>query len=329
MNDLPTGTLLNKRYIVNSCIGKDGLGTVYLCLDKFNDKDVAIKEISFEIVDSNLFHNEDVSASYQHTVMVTDEVKLEGIEQKEKSNLKKDIIISEFRMLKEFNDDPDFLSVYDVFEENESLYLVMEFLEGESLRNLISNGVIFEDEEIREIGLLILRPLKKLHNINVLHNDICPNNIMIGHDVQVKLIDFDGVDSYPKKSKNMWMFRNGYSAPEVCITHDYIGIWSELYSLGATLYEMATGNRIPAVEERIENDTVVSPREINQKISVGLSDTIMKAISLNPRRRFQTDNQFEKALIKEDKLNSKLERWVAMGIGLLTVLVILLQIYCG
>ena len=204
--------------------------------------------------------------------------------------------------------DPSIITVQDVFEENNTIYMVKELVEGITLRQYLRLHGKWGEEEIRGIGLLLLNPLRTLHNNGVVHLDICPDNIIIGKSV--KLLDYGTAIFFSESKKRATTVRLRYSPPEQYVRSGVIGPWTDFYALGAVLYELATKTSIPMASERLEYDRVLPPKEINSDISEDLNRIILKAVALSPEDRFQTPEEFQKNLIRDGTSTEKIKKFM-------------------
>lgn len=300
---LSRGTVLNGKYVVRNLIGMGSVGNVYVCSDLDNGIDVAVKEM--KTYNNGLDENKCCS---------------------DDNNVKSMKV--EIDVLTRLGEDPDFPDIYDVFEENETLYIAMEHIKGETLESLLRRGVIFTEEEIRTIGVSVLRPLKRMHSMGVLHCDICPMNIIIGE--RVRLLDFGSSELSLSVDGRFKSFRSGFSAPEQYDSIGVMGPWTDLYELGAVLYVLAFGQRLPDARIRLEKENVNLPDRHNRSVSNELIRVIMKSVSLNPKDRYQTCEQFEKAIIRtirpeKNKIGNIITGLVATVVLLFIALMMLLK----
>jgi len=185
----------------------------------------------------------------------------------------------------------------------------MEYVPGSDCKNLLLEGARFDSRRLVEVASQLCCGLQRLHEAGLVHRDIKPHNVMIVGDlagegpIQVKLIDL-GIARAPGDPS---LTRTGkvvgtvpYIAPEVAAGAPANEL-SDVYGVGATLYELATGRRLPAesVEEIMllqREEPLVSPHVLNPDLPRWLSGTIMRALVLNPSARFQSATEMEEAL---------------------------------
>lgn len=192
---------------------------------------------------------------------------------------------------------PNIVTVYDVGRDHGTIYIAMEYLEGEPFNDVIRNGRMSLEQNV-DIGLQVARTLNYAHSKGIVHRDIKPSNIIFSADGQVKLTDFgiariEDSDAAQQTQAGDILGTPTYMSPEQVIGKSVDGR-SDLYSLGVFLYELTVGrrpflgNNIAAIFRAITHDAPIAPSQIDPSIPKTLSDLIIKALSKNPDERFQT-----------------------------------------
>lgn len=262
-------TVLRKRYEIVRTLGKGGMGAVYLVRDQgLYGKHWALKEL-LERFDNPAERAEAV-AQFQ----------------------------SEVQMLVDLRH-PNLPQVVDVFEENGRHYMVMEFIEGQTLREMLeaaSEGCLPEDQ-LRNWVIQICDVLDYLHSQNppVIFRDLKPANIMVTPQGQVKLIDFGVARLFNpiKGTDTLKMGTVGYAPPEQYAGKGQTTTRSDVYALGATLHELLTGSNPE------EHPFVFAPvRRLNRQVSGRMARAIAKAVQLDPEDRFPSIEAMSKSLMK-------------------------------
>ena len=195
---------------------------------------------------------------------------------------------------------PNIVTGYDLGEEGGYHYFVMEFVEGRSLRALLAEWGIFPEEQVRNVAMQVALALDHAFQKSVIHRDIKPGNILIDEAGAVKVTDM----GLAKGPADLTLTRDGstvgtpqYISPEQAKNPQEVDIRSDLYSLGATLYHMATGQppfqgvSMAEVIAQVLHETPISPRVINPELSEGMSLVIRKLLSKSPRLRYQTPRE--------------------------------------
>jgi serine/threonine-protein kinase len=204
----------------------------------------------------------------------------------------KDKLIKEAKILSDVHH-PNIVNVLDVFEENNTAYIAMEYIAGHSLKYILErNGVMPEDKLLKymhQIG----RALQFVHEKNILHLDIKPSNILIDKNDNARLIDFGVSKRYDientETSATMLTLSKGFASIE---QYDNEGthLFSpcpDIYSLGATMYNLLTG-KIPTESILRATRTLPNPSTLNPGITSGTENVILKAMQINPADRYQT-----------------------------------------
>ncbi|MEG2368740.1 MAG: Stk1 family PASTA domain-containing Ser/Thr kinase [Raoultibacter sp.] len=198
---------------------------------------------------------------------------------------------------------PYIVNVYDWGQDQGIYYIVMEYVRGSDLKTAIKERGAINQRKVAEIGSQVCQALSVAHNLDIIHRDIKPQNLMIQPDGNVKVMDF-GI----ARAKNSVMTQTSsvlgtahYVSPEQAQGKELTAT-SDIYSLGIVLYEAVTG-RLPfdgpdavSVAMKQVNDLPVSPREINPDIDIALEGIIMKALEKDPNRRFATAGEMKHAL---------------------------------
>ena len=276
---LPEGTVLQNRYLLGRVLGQGGFGITYIGYDNTLDARVAIKEYYPGDIaqrtpgDKTVTPYTQASADYEHG---------------------KKRFIEEARTLARFSDFPGIVSVKDCFEEDNTAYMVMQFLEGIDLKEYLNRkGGKISPEEAVSILTPVMDALKEIHRAGIIHRDISPDNIFVTTEGQIKLIDFGAARQSLGGGKSLSIqLKPGYAPEEQYRTHGNQGPWTDVYALAATLYRMVTGQVPPEAMERLSYDTLEIPQ--------GLPENIMTALQIGlavrAPERYSSAEQFQNAL---------------------------------
>ena len=281
---LAPGTILNTKILIGNILGKGGYGITYIGYDMLLEYPVAVKEF---------FPDEMVDRSPDgKTVLVLDEVNNEEYEKETKAYLR------EARILAEFSKFPGIVAIKDLFYENNTGYLIMEYLKSGNLRKYIDDqGGWLSVEESLNLMEPVISILGKLHKSGLLHRDISPDNIMMDEDGSIKLIDFGGSRKMGVANQQVFLGKWGFAPLEQMLSKlSEQGPWTDIYGICATLYCMMTGDVPQSSYERNEKDELVDLANYTIQIDKKLAKAIMKGLSMRPRDRQQSIEELYKDL---------------------------------
>ncbi len=282
------GTLLKERYIIGQVVGFGGFGITYKAWDTKFDIVVAIKEYYPSGLVNRLPSNKDV-------------VLFAGGRYKE-YNAGLVRFLGEARNMAKFQKHPNIINIFEFFEENNTAYIVMEFLDGVTLNDFLKTNDL-DYESCIEIAQKVCLALSEIHDQKIIHRDVSPDNIFLCMNGNVKLIDFGAARFSADEEKKMTIIlKPGFAPPEQYESINKQGPWTDIYALGATLYLMLTKTKPEESTNRKIQDKLKSPVEINHDISEQVSNTIMKAMALDYHFRFANIKEFLEALIGNKKV---------------------------
>jgi len=276
-------TLLKNQYIIGLPLGQGGFGVTYLGLDQWLQKKVAIKEyLPVALATRNILNSNIVPLKPQ------EENFRQGIQ----------FFINEARNLAKF-DHPHIVRIINFFEENQTGYMVMDYLAGTHLAAMLSQGNNrLSIESALNMVLPILDALAQVHAQHIYHRDISLQNILILPTGEPILIDFGAarhiVGEYTRSLD--LVLKHGYSPLEQYSGKGKIGPWTDIYACGALLYLLITGQLPPAATDRFGGERLIAPTELGIAISPSINEAIMHALAIRIEDRFQTVQDFKAAL---------------------------------
>ena len=349
---LAVNTVLAGKYLVGPVLGEGGFGITYAGYDLNMETRIAIKEyFPVELVtrDTTLQNTggggaassssdsdggEPSAGSISASGGGSDRViSLSGEKSKTyQQGLKK--YVDEARNVSQFSGIPGIVSVKDFFYENDTAYIVMEYIEGISLKEYLrqKGGKVSEEE-----ALAILRPvleaLEKVHAAGIVHRDISPDNIMLtfaekekaeqasasdtastpastavyGNISAVKLIDFGAARMTSKNDQKSLtiILKHGYAPEEQYRSHGEQGPWTDVYALCAVLYRMLTGKVPEPAMDRLFSDGLKCPEELGVKVTPAVSEAIMRGLAVKKEDRIRSVRELMDALYAGKKLKKK------------------------
>ena len=279
---LPCGTVLVGKYIVGKVIGKGGFGVTYLAYDCQLGKKVAVKEY---------YPNGLATRSVGTTTLV-----VSSEEDAKSFQAGAEKFYSEAKLVARFNGNPNIVSVYEFFYENDTVYFAMEYLNGTSLKSYLDkNGTISESQAVF-IAENVCTALLAAHSANVMHRDISPDNIMLCDDGTIKLIDFGAARQVTaESSQNLSVIlKPGFAPLEQYQKKGKQGPWTDIYALGATLFYALTLDTIDDPMTRMDDDSEFESNAYN--ISEKLWSVLRKATMLKIEDRYQDIFTFRDAI---------------------------------
>ena len=273
---LPAGTIIGGRYEIRAVLGEGGFGITYLACDIKLDKKVALKEYfphGFSYRNSTAQNSGEVIVSGDAAVF--------------EHGMKR--FLSEAKTLGKFSGQPGIVEVSDYLEENHTAYLVMEYLDGTTLRDYLEkNGKMAAEDAFVRLKPVI-NTLELIHGSGVIHRDISPDNIMILHNGGLKLMDFGSAKEYIDSERSMSvLLKSGYAPEEQYRRGGDQGPWTDVYALCATVYRCITGKTPVDALNRLIEDTLKKPSQLGISILPALEDVLMYGLAVRKRDRCQS-----------------------------------------
>lgn len=291
--ELSIGTILQERYIIGGVLGLGGFGITYKAWDKKLNIAVAIKEF--------------YPSGCVNRTLDSPEVMIIGGRREKEFRYGLDRFLEEAKNTCKFNMHPNIVNVFEYFEENNTAYIVMEFLEGMTLAGYMhKHHDQLDIDECIHIVDCVCEALKEIHKTGIIHRDISPDNIYMCDNGDVKVIDF-GAARFSKadvEKKYSIILKPGFAPPEQYEQISKQGPWTDIYALGATMYYMVTGVKPEESTSRRTKDELKDPIEVKNNIPEHLSLGIMKAMALDSYMRFDSVIDFQKVIHKEKKIVS-------------------------
>ena len=278
---LRKGTRLIGRYTIEGVLGQGGFGITYLGIDELHEKKVAIKEFFPQgIVTRNI--------EYRDTVTVT------FVGEKDNYEKGKERFLKEARTMAKFSKDKGIVKALDFFEINNTAYIVMEYLEGVTLKQYLAENKRIDAEDLVELLVPLIEALDEIHSQGLIHRDISPDNIMVLPDGRIKLMDFGVARDYTEfgeKSLSI-VLKPGYAPPEQYQTHGIQGPWTDIYALCATMYKCITGENPPDAIERVMDDHLKKISAFGIPVLPQIEEAIIKGMSVAANDRYQNVGDF-------------------------------------
>jgi len=280
-------SILHKRYIVGRVLGFGGFGVTYIGYDAQLDRVVAIKEFLPTTFSTRMPGNTAITV-------------YEG-EASRQFSYGLDRFIDEAQRLAQFNGIAGITDIYDTFWENNTAYIIMQYLKGKDAKVVLTSEGPMPYERARDIILCICDALMPVHAKGIIHRDISPDNIFLTDDGQVKLLDF-GAARYQSgvNSKSLSVIlKAGYAPEEQYRSRGEQGSWTDVYALSATFYKLLTGVTPPDSMERAINDELKEPSKLGAELPQSAENAILNAMNIRGANRTQTVDAFKQQLLAD------------------------------
>lgn len=283
---MEAGTYLADRYIVGRVVGYGGFGVTYIGWDAKLEQRVAIKEY--------------LPSEFSTRAPGHSKLTIYSGDKAEQFAKGLDKFTDEAKRLAKFQNTTGIVKVFDSFEENETAYIIMEYLEGETLAEKLKRDGVMPAEDAVALLMPIMQSLEEVHKEGILHRDIAPDNIFITKDGDAKLIDF-GAARYATTGYSMSLtvlIKPGYSPEEQYRTRGDQGPHTDVYSMAATLYKTITGKTPPdSLKRRVEfeksNKDILFPiHKFAKDIPESTENAVMNALNVRIEDRTPTMEAF-------------------------------------
>ena len=290
VHHLKPGTVLRDKYLIGKAIGEGGFGITYVGRDLTLDMKIAVKEYY-----PNGFSNR----NNDHSNQVTMSKGNHGNEfEKEMQRF-----LSEARILARFCNDPGVVGVRDFFRDNGTAYIVMEYLDGITLKNYLNKYGPIPSATFAEMIDPILQALHEIHNQGLIHRDISPDNIMMLKNGRLKLLDFGAAREVAGDKSLSVMLKPGYAPEEQYRSKGQQGPWTDVYAMCATIYKCITGITPDESIQRVFEDELKKPSELGVEITAKFEQALLKGLSVKSTDRIQSIDILRRAINKDTSEN--------------------------
>lgn len=289
---LMCGTILNKKYLVGEALGEGGFGITYIGRDLTLNMLIAIKEYypTGYANRSNTVSNDVTLTQGGHSIDYEKDM---------------DRFLGEARALARFCNEPGIVGVRDYFRDNGTAYIVMEYLDGVTLKNYIAKHGPIQPTSLFKMMEPIMRALEDIHKQGLIHRDISPDNIILLKNGQLKLLDFGAAREVAGDKSISVVLKPGYAPEEQYRSKGRQGPWTDVYAMCATIYKCITGKTPDESIQRVFDDELCPPSKLGIVIGSGQENALMKGLSIKGTDRIQSMDLLRKALCPEDNATIK------------------------
>lgn len=274
------GTMLRRRYRIKETLGQGGYGITYSALDTKNNCMVAIKE---------LFPSRSVTRFQDKlTVQVQPD-------QEETFRYLCESFEKEARLLIELQKLEGIVNLKHVFSENNTVYYVMELLEGEDMMRRLRRTGPMRWDQLRPVVSTIMTALERIHAVGLIHRDISPDNIFLTKH-SAYLIDFGSARKFQNNVNFTAIVKQNFAPWEQFLSNSHQGPWTDVYALASTIYYSLTGQLPPPATERWAKDTLTPLENLCPGLPEELYAAVRKGMAVSAEARFQNISQFKHAL---------------------------------
>lgn len=303
-HQLPLGTVLRNQYLVGKCLGQGGFGITYLGWDLNLDIPIAIKEYY-----PNSIVNRDTAQSLALTGVATNMMDL-YVSTRQR-------FLREAKVLAMLRNVPNIVQVHNFFEENNTAYIIMEYVKGIDLRRYMNlRGGRLSVDETLAILKPVMQALQRVHDFEIVHRDISPDNIMMMPDGTAKLLDFGAVRNVESADAEQELqhsteaiLKHGFAPMEQYQKRGALGPWTDEYAMCATVYYCLTGRVPPDAPQRMMEDVHPAWEKI-PGLSPQQIQVLEKGMSLRAKDRYASVSDLMEALYGPDRTQSPVTSYV-------------------
>lgn len=298
---LPVRTVLSERYLVGKMLGSVGDAAIYIGYDQVLKAPIRIREFLPDTLCERSKNGElEIIGGCENTFQEY----FEKFRNHERA----------LARMRELN---SIITVYDIFEQNKTIYSISEFFEGNTLETRLKQlGGRMSWDEARPLFMPIMAALKTLHSAGIYHLGICPQNLLFGADGKLRLQGFSITEARKVSTDLRPNLIPGYSAPEQYDFGQETGEWSDVYGLAATLFRTLTGNPPPEGSKRAKdsNDLLV-PANIAKELPDYVAAALFNALQVSPDNRTRNMEKLRDSLSTGPAVSSILDDEKEKGEG--------------
>ena len=270
-------TILAGKYLVGKVLGQGGFGITYIGWDIALERKVAIKEY---YPSGQVSRSPGTRNLTWYTTEAAEQAHRDGIQ----------MFLKEARKMSKVDGIPGVVRVLDLFQENGTAYIVMEFIEGVTLKAKLQQTGPLPWEQVRELFLSVVQTMAQVHKAGLVHRDLSPDNIMLLPDGSVKILDLGAAKdlSINSGASSMQVAKSGFSPLEQYTQRGGSGPWTDVYSMAATIYYTLTGKLPPNAIDRLDKDTLSWENAALLALPPQTLKALQKAMAVQAQNRTQS-----------------------------------------
>ena len=274
---LPYGAILNGRYIVGKMLGQGGFGITYIGWDLAMERKVAIKEY---YPSGQVSRNPGSRDLTWYTNEQSRQARQNGMQ----------MFLKEARKMSKVDNLTNVVRVRDIFQENETAYIVMDFVEGETLKARLDKTGPLTWKQAKDIFLPAIQAMEQVHQAGLVHRDISPDNLMLTPDGRVMILDLGAAKDLAinKGASSAMVVKGGFSPPEQYAQQGGSGSWTDVYAMAATMYHSLTGVVPPTAVDRMQGESVNWALLASNGVPKHVISALQSAMALNAKERTQS-----------------------------------------
>lgn len=284
---LPPQTVLSERYIVGKLISYNGEGATYIGYDTVTEQKVTITEYMPDAISTRIKSDNSIEANVNQNALYK-------------------TYMSDFlelhKALMKSRGMTHLQTVLDIFQENNTAYVVFEFINGISLKTYLQQSAgELTWEQVKELFPPILTTLSLIHSAGIVHRGISPSTIMVTDKMRLKITGFSISATRTANSELASELFAGYAAPEQYSSTEWHGTFTDVYGISAVFYRILTGVMPPESIGRVSNDNLIEPALINRNVPANVSKVLISGLKLDPETRIRTITELVDKLFEKPK----------------------------
>ena len=307
---LQPGTILKGQYLVGRVLGQGGFGITYIGFDLALQRKVAVKEY--------------FPSSYAGRKTGTQNVHWFAAEQAELARSSgMEMFLKEARKMSRVNEIENVVHVLDLFQENNTAYIVMDFIEGETLKARVKREGPLEWKDAQKLFFPVIHTMGQVHQAGLIHRDLSPDNLMLQSDGSAKILDLGAAKdlNINTGASSMQVAKGGFSPLEQYTQRGESGTWSDVYAMAATMYAALTGKVPPSSIDRMTKDTLDFSLPQCRKLPSRVVKALKHALMVRSGERTRTMEEFSLELSGKKRVQTGRGKKTAVAVGLTAAIV--------